>query len=249
MLKYTRIYWRYTHAHMLPPPLSLPLPLSHSHTRIPAHLHSKYKPYTPHTPLDPSVLIIKSSQDTPHSPTPSPPSRITWGQQLPSCPRLSRWKESSPCCLSCQIIPPSSRPRPCALSSQGCIGGDRFLSHVLRGLRLQPDPLLDDSSGRRHNGHGGCLGGGRRRETHTQHATCARCTATTHMHTNTDTPTPHAHTHSSPNHPAQSGAMGPRASIQPHRLNSVRHSNIHHDINVRNAKRSRSDHQAVGSRM
>ena len=118
MLKYARIYWRYTHAHM----------------------HSKYKPYTPHTPLDPSVLIIKSSQDTPHSPTPSPPSRITWGQQLPSCPRLSRWKESSPCCLSCQIIPPSSRPRPCASSSQGCIGGDQFQfqGNVPRRLRLRP---------------------------------------------------------------------------------------------------------------
>ena len=50
MLKYTRIYWRYTHAHMLsppPPPFSpsSSLSLSHTHTRPPA-----LKIQTIHTP-------------------------------------------------------------------------------------------------------------------------------------------------------------------------------------------------------
>ena len=68
--------------------------------------------------------------------------------------------------LSVLLIP--SRPCP-ASSPQGRVEGDQFQIHVLVRLRLQPDPLLDDSSGSLYIQHGGCLGGGGRRETHTHY--------------------------------------------------------------------------------
>ena len=140
------------------------LSLSHTHTLVRAHPHTRptctqiqiYK--TPHTARP--VKNLKTRRTPPHHHH----EVSSRGETAPFVPTTVPMERVT--ALSVLLIP--SRPCP-ASSPQGRVEGDQFQMDVLLRLRLQPDPLLDDSSGSRYRIHGGCLGGGGRRETHTHY--------------------------------------------------------------------------------